>query len=267
MVFGLLLPLARVRVTVAYAVTVTCVSAVLLTLGPHVQARVISHASTNLHNLSHGRLGTLLVSAFVVDAGPIYVWLPGLVCLLAVAELTWRSRRLVVAFIAGHLGATLMVAAGLATAVQFGWLSGAAVTRATDVGMSYGAAAVLGTLTAAIPRRWRPAWICGWLAVGVAAVFLGNDFTDAGHSVALVVGMLVSTRFGTPPAWTRWRLLLLGLGAAFGYLVLANPSFLIATACGLVGALAGELAARWRRASADDDRARQQRRVDVGQCV
>ncbi len=44
---------------------------------------MISHASTNLHNLSHGHIGTLLVSAFVIDAGPIYVWLPGLMCLLA----------------------------------------------------------------------------------------------------------------------------------------------------------------------------------------
>ena len=49
------------------------------------------HASTNLHNLSHGRVGTLLESAFVVDAGPIYVWLPGLVCLLGLAELLWGS--------------------------------------------------------------------------------------------------------------------------------------------------------------------------------
>ena len=74
---------------------------------------MIRHASTNLHNLSHGHLGTLLGSAFVVDAGPIYDWLPGLVCLLALAELLWRSARLVVAFAVGHVGATLLVAVGL----------------------------------------------------------------------------------------------------------------------------------------------------------
>src|SRR4051794_2974295 len=90
--------LAQVRMTLAYAFVVTCVSTALLCLGPVVQGRVISHASTNLHNLSHGCVGTLLGSAFVVDAGPIYVWLPGLVCLLAMAELTWGSSRLVLAF-------------------------------------------------------------------------------------------------------------------------------------------------------------------------
>ena len=179
MVFEVLASLARVRVTVAYAVIVTCVTSALLELGPQVQDRVIRHASTNLHNLSHGHFGTLLDSAFVVDAGPIYVWLPGLVCLLALAELLWGSGRLVVAFASGTSGATLLVAVGLTAAVELGWLP-VSVSRATDVGMSYGAAAVLGALTAAIPRRWRSAWIGWWLAVGVAVVAVGRDFTDVG---------------------------------------------------------------------------------------
>ncbi len=204
MLLRLLARLARIRVTVAYAVILTCVTVALYALGPRVQDRVISHASTNLHNLSHGHLGTLFVSAFVIDAGPIYVWLPGLVCLLALAELLWGSVRLVVAFAVGHVGATLLVAVGLTAAVELSWLP-VSVTRATDVGMSYGASAVLGSLSAAIPRRWRPAWIGWWLAVAVAVVAVGRDFTDVGHAVALVLGMLVSTRFGRPHHWTPVR--------------------------------------------------------------
>ena len=50
------------------------------------------------------------------------MWLPGLVCLLAVAELIYHSGLLVVAFAAGHTGATLLVAAGLTAAVEMGWL-------------------------------------------------------------------------------------------------------------------------------------------------
>src|SRR5688500_15799512 len=106
MLFGVLRALARVRVTVAYAAILTGVTTALMALDPRAQSRIISHASTNLHNLSRGHLGTLFVSAFVVDAGPVYVWLPGLVCLLAIAEHMWRSRRLVVAFVVGHVGAT-----------------------------------------------------------------------------------------------------------------------------------------------------------------
>src|SRR3954447_16233230 len=121
MLLRLLAPLARIRVTASYAVIVTGVTVALYALGPQAQDRVIRHVSTNLHNLSHGRFGTLLGSAFVIDAGPIYIWLPGLFCLLALAELTLRSGRLVVAFAAGHIGATLMVAAGLTAAVELGW--------------------------------------------------------------------------------------------------------------------------------------------------
>jgi hypothetical protein len=245
MLLRLLARLALVRVTVTYAVIVTCVTVALYALGPLVQDRVISHVSTNLHNLSRGHFGTLLGSAFVIDAGPIYVWLPGLVCLLGLAELTWGSVRLVLAFAAGHVGATLLVAVGLTAAVELGWLP-VSVSRATDVGMSYGAMAVLGALTTAIPRRWRPAWI-GWaLAAGVAVVAVGRDFTDVGHAVALALGMLVSTRFGRPQHWTPARFLVLGAAAGFGYLVLASTDLVVATAAGLAGAVVAECAHRTR---------------------
>jgi len=247
MLLRLLARLAQVRVTVSYAVTVTCITVALYSLGPQVQDRVIRHVSTNLHNLSHGHFGTLLTSAFVIDAGPIYVWLPGLVCLLALAELTFRSRLLVATFAAGHIGATLLVAAGLTAAVELGWLP-LSVSRATDVGMSYGAAAVLGSLTAAIPGRWRPAWLGWFLAVGVAVVAVGRDFTDVGHAVALALGMLVATRFRLQENWTLTRFVMLAGAAGFGYLVLASTDMLVATAAGLAGAVVGEALARLRSA-------------------
>jgi hypothetical protein len=247
MLLGFLKGLARIRVTVAYAALLTAMTTALALLGPRVQGRVISHASTNLHNLSHGRIGTLFVSAFVIDAGPIYVWLPGLMCLMATGELAWRSRRLLAAFVAGHIGATLLVAVGLTAAVELSWLSGD-VTRATDVGMSYGAAAVLGSLTGAIPQRWRPAWTGFWLAVAVAVVVVATDFTDAGHAVALLLGMLASTRFGRPAGWTPVRCLLLVVAVSFGYLILANTglSLVVAAGFGAAGALIGELVTRRR---------------------
>ena len=59
--------LAPVRVTVAYAMVLAVVGVTLLALGPHVQHTVISHLSTNLHNLAQGHLGTLVGSAFVTE--------------------------------------------------------------------------------------------------------------------------------------------------------------------------------------------------------
>lgn len=137
------------RVTIGYAAALVIVAGTLAALGPTVHDRVIRHASTNLHNLAHGRIGTLLGSAFVVDVGAMALWLPGLVCLLALAELLWRSRKLLTTFLIAHIGATLVIAAALAVAVHQGWMP-RSITLATDVGMSYGAMGVLGMLTAAI---------------------------------------------------------------------------------------------------------------------
>ena len=239
---------ARFRVTVCYAVIVAAVTAVMVQMDPDMHDALIRHASTNLHNLGHGRVGTLVGSAFVVDAGPIYLWLPGLVCLLAVAELLWGSMRLAIAFAVGHIGATLFVAAGLVAAVRSGWMS-AAIAHAPDVGMSYGAMAVVGVLTAAIPPRWRPAWAGYWLAVAAVVVAAGRDFTDVGHAIALVLGMAVSMTFRrTTPRWTAPRSALLVIGAAFGYLVLADGlvSMVVGAAWGGLGALAFEAFARVR---------------------
>ena len=155
MIVQMLSGLSRVRITLGYAAVLIGVSAALVDLGPRARAHVIAQASTNLHNLAHGHLATLVDSAFVTESGPMYFWLPCLVCLLALAELIWRSGRLAIVFVTGHIGATLLVAIGLTAAIEFGWLP-LSVSRASDVGVSYGAVAVLGALTAAIPQRWRP---------------------------------------------------------------------------------------------------------------
>src|ERR1700727_3417880 len=200
MILQILSRLARVRVTLGYAAVVIWVVAAVVDLGPRARAHVIAQASTNLHNLAHGHLATLLDSAFVTESGPMYFWLPCLVCLLALAELIWRSGRLAIVFVTGHIGATLLVAIGLTTAIEFGWLP-LSVSRASDVGVSYGAVAVLGAVTAAIPQRWRPAWIGWWVPVGIAAAAMGDDFTHVGHSGALVLGMRVSLRVGGAGRW------------------------------------------------------------------
>lgn len=241
--------LAPVRVTMAYATALFVIASTLLALGPRAQDRVVGALSTNLHNLRHGHLGTLLGSAFVTAEGQTYLLLPGLVCLLALAELLWCSRRLIQAFALGHVGATLIVAAGLAAAIRFGWLP-KSIAGASDVGLSYGAVAVLGTLTAAIPARWRPAWISGWVAVAgvVLVATCGADFTAVGHTVALVLGMVLSTRFPVRSDWTKLRLALLAVGVPFGLLLLVGvslPSAPVAVPTGLAAASAAAIAVRF----------------------
>jgi len=227
---------AALRVTTAYALALVAVSVTLTALGPHARDAVVSRMSTNLHNLGRGRLSTLVGSAFVEEGGDIYVWLPGLVCLLALGELIWRSKGLLIAFAVGHVGATLLVAVGLVAAVEAGRLP-ISVARATDVGVSYGAVCVLGALTASIPSRWRGVWVGWWLGVAVAAA-LGTDFTPFGHILALLLGIGLSFRLARIARWTPIHMALLFGGVAFGYFLVSGPSTMAP-----VGGLAGTLIA------------------------
>jgi len=239
----------RLRVTAAYAALLVAVAGTLSMLGPQAQKSVIAHMSTNLYNLQRGHLGTLVGSAFVTDDVQIYVWLPGLVCLLALAELFWRGRRLVMAFALGHVGATLIVALWLAVATHVGWLP-KSVTLASDVGVSYGAAGVLGALTAAVTPRLRPAWIGWWLAIGLLIATSGQDFTAIGHALALTLGVLLATRFHAATRWTPTQLALLAVSVVFGCVMLVGSSPMTAPIIGVVGALialtAQWIAWRWR---------------------
>jgi len=268
MISAALARLARVRVTLGYAALLIAVAIVLVQLGPHVRDQVIQQESTNLHNLSDGRLETLVGSAFVTDGSPIYMWLPGLVALLALAELLWRSHRLVVAFVVGHIGATLLVAVGLTTGLAIGVLS-TKITNATDVGVSYGAVAVFGTLTAAISRSWRAAWTGWWLAVAFGSAALSSwDFTAVGHACALVLGMLLSTRFGRAADWTAARYALLIVAVGFGFMVIADTDlvFLTQSVLGLLGAFVADQIDRWliRPNSSAQDSGRSVRRGSGG---
>lgn len=213
--------LHRVPVTVAYAASLVAVTTAVAALGPAVHDRVIGYASTNLHNLAHGRFGTLLSSAFIADDDLFYFWLPGLICLLAAVELRWRSRRLVVMFFVGHVVTTLVVAAGLVVAVELGWLP-RSISRVADVGVSYGVLTVVGALTAVVPARLKPVWLGWWLAGAVAVLVVSGDFTEAGHVIAFAVGLLMSTRLEPPAHWTRGETVVFGVGVCFGYAVLVH---------------------------------------------
>jgi hypothetical protein len=241
---GLASGAASVPVTAAYAAVLVAVGVTLAALGSGAHDAVVSHMSTNLHNLARGEVGTLVGSAFVTDGGDIYAWLPGLVCLLVLGELIWRGWRLVITLTVAHIGATLLVAAGLAVAIKAGWLP-ISVADASDVGISYCAAGLLGALTASVPSRWRPAWIGWWVGTATAAVVAtGADFTAVGHAVALLLGLGLSYRLPGTARWTPIRVVLLAGGGTFGYLTLTG-SLTIAPVAGLAGVLIAALAKGW----------------------
>jgi hypothetical protein len=216
-------------VTYSYALLLVLVSALVAELDDKAQARVVLHASTNLHNLLLGHFGTLFSSAFVIGEGTSVALLiiPLLVCLLALAELRFGSWPLVRIFLAGHVGTTLLVAFGLWVAVQAQWLP-VSITHAQDVGISYGAMAVIGAFVILLPQRWRATWAISWIAFAVAGVAMGRTFTNVGHLVAVSIGLLAGIWLLRTGRTTRLRSLskfeiaLLATGSALGYLMLVG---------------------------------------------
>jgi hypothetical protein len=158
---------------------------------------LVQDASTNVVNLTHGRFGTLLTSAFVLEGRACLPALLALGAVLGIAELAWGGLVLAAVFVYGHVVATLLVFAGLVTGLQLHRLC-ESLAAATDVGPSYGGVTVLGALLAASrlshARRWRVAAI----VVALAAVLVDRAFTDVEHVLALLLEFAIGDL-------ERWR--------------------------------------------------------------
>ena len=86
--------------------------------------------------------------------------------------------------------------------------------------------------------------------VTAPSAIIGADFTDAGHTVAVILGVLVSRRFSQPIHWTPVLALMLVASSGFGFLVLAHHWGTMAAApvAGALGALVAYQIARFTSA-------------------
>lgn len=179
--------------------------------GGALRDSVIAAASTNLDNLQADTFTVLLYSAFVVEKATGLLLLPVLVIAFAVAQHRLGRLPLLVTITVGHLLATLFVAPLLVHGITEGFLP-QSISHVTDVGFSYGLAAVTGLLACTVPGRWRRV---GYVLVVVAAwswvIILGPvlhlhlfrpSFTDAGHTIALFTGLALSTLPGATASTT-----------------------------------------------------------------
>ncbi|MGV4924201.1 hypothetical protein K2224_26650 [Streptomyces sp. BHT-5-2] len=181
--------------------------------------------STNVANLRAGRWGTLATSAAFVEEPLPVAYGAALLATLGTAEARWGAGRAAAVFAAGHVGASLLVHAGLrarnrargaaaerAAADSTGpgaqaRPAGGGTAHAVDVGASYGFYATLGALAVSLPHRGaRAAATGGLLALGAAPVVRrGRTFTDVGHLTALSLGVAIGVARGAGAAGTPIR--------------------------------------------------------------
>ncbi|MFI9049616.1 rhomboid-like protein [Streptomyces sp. NPDC053427] len=170
------------------------------------RTEVLRAHSTNVANLRAGRWHTLVTSAALVEKPLPAAYGAALLATLGTAEARWGTGRAAGVFAAGHIGASLLVYAGL-RGRGHGAVKGEGddpsgiddpsdgTARAVDVGASYGFQATLGALAAAVPHRGaRTAATAGLLALGIRPVLRRErTFTDAGHLAALALGVAMGT--------------------------------------------------------------------------
>lgn len=187
-----LAPPLRLRVTITYFVLTLGATAFVSSLHERAQWHLLLAASTNLHNLGDGHVGTLVASAFLTDGDVNWVWLGAVALLFAVAEWFAGWKRFLLTFTAGHVGATAFVALGLFIGIRADWIEDS-LAVAVDVGVSYAAAAVAGSMIRYLPRPWRTAWACAWISFVVFAEVSEPSFTAFGHVAALSIGLVLGT--------------------------------------------------------------------------
>ena len=185
-------------VTSTYVAVLMVTTGIRRALDPSTAHSVLTASSTNLYELQHAPLRSLVASAFWISAGPVLPWALLLGATAGVLEWQIGALRAAGVFAAGHIGASLLVAAGLTVGVLSG-LVNPRIETVVDVGPSYGFAAVAAAAIVLVPRRWQGAYLAGlggWLALGLVK---GIDCTAAGHVLAMAIG------FACVPLVTRWR--------------------------------------------------------------
>ncbi|GAA1625906.1 hypothetical protein GCM10009790_05830 [Georgenia ruanii] len=171
-----------------YAAVVAAVTIVLQLVPPEVRADVVQRCSTNLENLRDRPVFVLVVSAFVVPSLSGLLQLPLLLLVYATGQ-RWVGRAgTVLAAGFGHVGATLFVAALIASGITHGRLA-ESVAQASDVGVSYGIACMAAFILSRVPPQWRGLYVAAAAGYFVGPLLRHQTFTNVGHATAFLLGL------------------------------------------------------------------------------
>ncbi|MEE1788314.1 hypothetical protein PUR71_36265 [Streptomyces sp. SP17BM10] len=192
--------LARLRLTTVYVLLLTATAAWLASQSHAGRARFVRHNSSNVHHMEVGKWWTLFTSGLVVDGVPAWAGIAAVAAVLGLAEWRWGALRAGAVFAFGHLGATLLTEGAMWFMITTG-IPGA-LSRARDVGISYGLVATGSCLLALGPKPLRRYGLPALAAVLAVAWAVDQELADAGHLIALALGVLASRR-----PWLRKRAL------------------------------------------------------------
>ncbi|NUR85909.1 MAG: hypothetical protein HOY71_17660 [Nonomuraea sp.] len=168
----------------------------LVGLPPKLRDAVLLTHSTTLTHLRREPLTVLFGSAMWTDVDELLFMTFTAVIYLAPLERwigTWRT---VLAFLAGHIGATVLIALWIEETVMITPEQDKVYARTIDVGISYGAYCCAALLAYRLSRPYRVAVWALLLAYLLYQASLTDfdarvDYTSLGHLVAFAIGLLL----------------------------------------------------------------------------
>jgi Rhomboid-like protein len=182
--------LARDGLAWAYLATFVVVNIVYVCLPPSSRWALQSWASTNIANLTHDPVGSLVASAFI-PSGSAIAWPVLIAVALLGASRVLGSWRTALVCAAGHILGTVISEGIVAYRISQGLLP-QSDTRIIDVGPSY---VVVSALTVAVLYGpWLVRILTGIglvLMITVGGIFDGLDTLEVaavGHTIAIVIG-------------------------------------------------------------------------------
>ena len=174
--------------TYIYLAVLFVTSWILQTSSSRIADALLQERSTNLHHLARDPMRVLFSSAFWVGSLPDWLAWVALLSIFAAPVERWiGTGRTVLVFFLGHVGATLVTAAGLSVALHADLVE-SSVVNARDVGASYGFAAVAAVLAYRFSGRQRGLYVAAVISVTAVSLALDHNFTDWGHLIAVVIG-------------------------------------------------------------------------------
>lgn len=194
--------------TFIYLAILSVTTWVLVGTDSKLARALLQDQSTNLHHLTQDPVRVLTRSAFWLNSYALLFWAVLFLLVLAPAEHWLGTARWLVVFVSGHVGATLLTAAGIWLAIHSG-LASHRLENAVDVGVSYGFAAVAAVFTFRLERWWNVLWAGALIATAALGVVVDGSFTAYGHAAAILIGFALYPITRAPAVRARAALPLL----------------------------------------------------------
>lgn len=173
--------------TFIYLAILTVTTWVLVGASPGVVTALLENQSTNLHHLTRDPVRVLFRSAFWLSGYELLFGAALFLVILAPAERWLGTKRWLLVFVSGHIGATLLTSLGIWLAIRAG-AAPHSLENVVDVGVSYGFAALAAVATFRLMPPRRLLWAGALITYAVGGILLDRDFTAWGHAAALVIG-------------------------------------------------------------------------------